>query len=991
MASLEELRQKRLQELKGGNSSSSLNDIRAKRITELKSKKSTFTEKPQEIQDAIDTGSTAGEAFRRTAAVNTLPTVGGIGAGAAAGALGGSVVPGIGTVVGFIGGAIAGAILTKKAQDKVLEVTMGEEWKRNLDQSLAEDRKAHPYATLIGEAAPSLITFRPSPSTLKQAFNLSKRALTDTKSLSSHVKTLQGKTELDALINVGVGAGVDVSLETYQQAREGDINALRIIGAAVLGGTISDPNRIGVKLGFKPSGDAVIEEYDKFGSKTPAAKVVTHGDIPVIDRSTDGIVIQRRELSAILRGEAEANRFTEPRILQAERIAGTIDKDVTPDSDLNVYRLDGRSGAMRVGERVTANPHIADVFGGRINPEATVKAGDLVRTSQGDYVYIPKSAIAEQPKLPPVTAAVEPAIRTEVKAKERSIIKETKAKEAEAKRLAEEPARLQREAEALAVKERVRAEKAYASELKQAEIAKIKLIQEAEKTRKATMKRVIQEKKRVETEKTILSKNLDKEIESVTVKLRKDISAAILDHNKRLAKATTKLQKSKEQIRFTNKKAALTAKAIKDKKALREKTASAIKNIKNDIPNIKKQSEETIKELEAKAKSIPKPELKKVEPVVRPDFAKSKKTSSKLEEKDKILYHGGSKLTDIDLEKSRFQKTFYMSDNTEYAKSYGGKNSVLNRIKLSSKANLADMRNPSAQLVAQIKKLLLGEETGKIIKIPKPDGSFVEVPEIKGAASNSVYSNTQIIKGIEDGKAMFAELPEVKDILQKLGYDGQITTESEYGSNYGIWNKDVIQVENQKPDLVTKTTTIGTKVVKSESLIKNAIKEAENTSKKAQELDVDVTDQMGTTFVEQRKLAAEVLAEKGFDDALTFALDASDAAIRKLNLDRSSLYETLYKTAVRDGQFAKYHDELEELAVMVSDEVSAAAQKSSLHRLATENDPFRRVATLKKTLLEKEKKIRGSVFTKEVDELYAKLKAAGSEEDINKIIKDNLC
>lgn len=829
MATLEELRQKRLQELKGGKSSSGLDDVRAKRIAELRSKQNTFTEKPQEIQDTIDTGTTAGEAFRRTAAVNTLPTVGGIGAGAASGAALGSVAGPIGTVVGFIGGGIAGAILTKKAQDKVLEVTMGEEWKKNLDQSIAEDRKNHPYATLLGEAAPQLIAFKPSPSTLKQALSLSKRALTDTKTLSSHVKTLEGKTELDALINVGVGAGVDVSLETYQQAREGDINALRIIGAAVLGGTISDPNRIGVKLGFNASGDAVIEEYDKFGSKTPAARIVTHGDIPVIDRSVDSLTAQRRELSAILRGEAEANRFTEPRILQAERIAGTIDKDVTPDSDLNVYRLDGRSGAMRIGERVTANPHIADVFGGRINPEATVKAGDLVRTSQGDYVYIPKSAIAEQPKLPPVTAAVEPAVRAEVKAKERSIIRETKAKQAEEARLAEEPARLQREAEALAVKQKAEAERRFVKETKQAEMTKARLESDINKAKLETQKKIAAEKIRIEKERKVIDRDTTKEIETITAQLRKDINDAIIEHTKRLAKAKTKTQKVKEQIRFNNQKANLTSKAIKAKKELRAKAIEAKKKVVDNTRKIKDETNEAVRSLKEKIKTIPKPKLE---------------------------------------------------------------------IKTEAK------------------------------------------PKVKAEPAKEPEKAVPVIK----------EAPEAP-----------------------------------------KSTTIGTKVVKSESLIKNAVDEAKINSEKAQALDESVTYQMGTTFVEQRKLAADLLAEKGFDDAIKFALEASDADVRKLNLDRSSLYEILYKTAIREGEFTRYHDELEELALMVSDEVSAAAQKSSLHRLATENDPFRRVAKLRQALLQKEKETRGSVFTKEVDELYAKLKAAGSEEDLNKIIKDNLC
>lgn len=879
MATLEDLRQKKRIALQGQLSSNSLADAREKRRQEIQSDKFSFTETPKIPTSTIEPEptSTAGDAFKRSAGVNTLPLIGGLATGIKGARLG-SVFGPVGTVVGLIGGTIAGSIITKKTQDKVLEVTKGEEWKRNLDQSIAEDRKTHPYATLLGETAPALIAFRPSPTTLKQALNLSKRALTDKSSLATHLKTLQGKTELDALVNVGIGAGVDVSLETYQQIREGNgatiEGALRILGSAVLGGTISNPNRIGVKMGFKPSGDAIIEEYDKYGSKTEAARIITHGDIPVIDRSTDRLLLERKELSAILRGEAEKNRFTEPRILQAERIAGTIDKDVTPDSDLNIYRLDGRSGAMRVGERVTANPHIADVFGGRINPEATVKAGDLVRTSKGDYIYAPKEAIVSRPKLPPVTTAVDKTIREQVTNREKLQVKELKAKGKEAIRIAEEPARLKKEAEELALKEQEEAEKAvikrqkdaeesfirdkrqadeaFAREEKNVKIAKIRLTNEIKKTEANRIKALAEEKSRIKAEKKAVDNAKDKQIEDIAVKLRKELNEAMLDHVKRLKNLKTKNQKVKENIRYNNLKAVLTAKARKVKKQLSIKAKETKENIKGSVDKIKTETDTTINSLKEKAKSIPKPKLAKVESVAR-----------------------------------------------------------------------------------RIKAAALVNETKPLIK------------KSKAVVAKENDTPTVVIK---------EDVPSVK--------------------------------ETSKPE---RTTTIGSKVVKSESIIKNAVQEARETSQKAQEIDQDITYQMGTTFVEQRKLTAELIVEKGFEDALVFAREASGAELNKMGIDRSALYEGLYKMAIREDQFGKYRDQLEELGLLAAAEVSPAAQKSSLHRLATANDPFRRIVKLQNNLIQKEKKIRGSAFTKEVDELYAKLKESESDEDLNKIIKENLC
>ena len=80
----------------------------------------------------------------------------------------------------------------------------------------------------------------------------------------------------------------------------------------------------------------------------------------------------------------------------------------------------------------------------------------------------------------------------------------------------------------------------------------------------------------------------------------------------------------------------------------------------------------------------------------------------------------------------------------------------------------------------------------------------VEVPKTKGGLSNPVHSSADIIQGIKDGKAYYAEMPEVKEALKKLGYDGMITQESKFGVNYGVWNKKVIKTKSQLTDIWNK-------------------------------------------------------------------------------------------------------------------------------------------------------------------------------------------
>lgn len=165
------------------------------------------------------------------------------------------------------------------------------------------------------------------------------------------------------------------------------------------------------------------------------------------------------------------------------------------------------------------------------------------------------------------------------------------------------------------------------------------------------------------------------------------------------------------------------------------------------------------------------------------------------------LYHGGTKIDKVGNMRGNWD-AFYMSDNPEYAKSYGGKNSVLNKMTLSKDAKMADLRKPDESLISQIEKIISPKETGKTVKITRPDGSILEIPEKVGGLQNPVHSSSDIIQGIRDGKAYYAEMPEVKQALKKLGYDGMITKESKFGSNYGVWNKNVVQ------------PSIGAKVVK---------------------------------------------------------------------------------------------------------------------------------------------------------------------------------
>jgi len=186
--------------------------------------------------------------------------------------------------------------------------------------------------------------------------------------------------------------------------------------------------------------------------------------------------------------------------------------------------------------------------------------------------------------------------------------------------------------------------------------------------------------------------------------------------------------------------------------------------------------------------------------------AKQYKTADEfVKSQGKPLYHGGTgDIKDIQLGKSNFQKTFYMSENPTYAKSYGGSKSSLNEIVLDSSAKLADLRKPTPEIIAKIESKIAGKPTGKVLEFTKPDGTKIKIPEIKGGKQNAIHSTREILDGIKDGKAYFAEQAEVKSALKELGYDGMITQESKFGANYGVWNPSVVKTRSQLTDIWNK-------------------------------------------------------------------------------------------------------------------------------------------------------------------------------------------
>ena len=188
-------------------------------------------------------------AFLRKAKGNIIPSLAAAGAGAGGFAAGAALAPATGgmslviPLATSLAGGFLGATGARKAQDFAFERIDPEGYKKSKFQD-ARDVREHPVASLAGELAPGLLTFKPSVSTLKTAFLGGKKAITQgTKFLTP--------VERSAITNVGAGAGIGGGVEAGQQVATGEFDPARLALATAAGAVTNRPTKLGKKLGYK--------------------------------------------------------------------------------------------------------------------------------------------------------------------------------------------------------------------------------------------------------------------------------------------------------------------------------------------------------------------------------------------------------------------------------------------------------------------------------------------------------------------------------------------------------------------------------------------------------------------------------------------------------------------------------------------------------------------------------------------------------------------
>ncbi len=304
-----------------------------------------------------------------------------------------------------------------------------------------------------------------------------------------------------------------------------------------------------------------------------------------------------------------------------------------------------------------------------------------------------------------------------------------------------------------------------------------------------------------------------------------------------------------------------------------------------------------LKLFEGKFSDFQKPPTPTISPELQPlaQEARKYKSAEEFVKAQPKLYHSGTAdIKEVNFGKTNFNKTFYLSDNADYAKSFGGKNSVINEMTLDPKANIIDLRKPTYEQIQSIKN---GIDTLKA-KPAKYGESFSFYP----------YDEKTVLQGIQDGKAHFAELPQIKEVLKNLGYDGQITAEVPYAKNIGIWNKDVIKTKSQLTDFYNKavgeTKPVSELTSKEAELVSQT--KTQSTKQMGQELPPQLPIKEIPSKIESLPPTIPSIGEevKGAIDRLTEAIKTSAKPARK-ELEKAYQAERAKRTGALAGIFEK--------------------------------------------------------------------------------------
>ena len=361
--------------------------------TPTASAKPDFSSAVSALKNRTSKETTATDAFSHAAAYGVAPSVAGLAAGVQ-GAAAGSVLGPVGSIVGGLVAGIGASILTAKAQDEALKVIKGNEWMQKEQEKLAQGREQHPIASFAGEVVPQLAALKPSPSTVVRAAKTAQQILTTGEKARAFLQTPAAKKGIEDLINVSLGSGTSVAGEVYDQAKNGDYDAIRIIAAGTIGALINQPNRFGVKLGMTASGDTRIAPDYTPEQQSALAKIQSSIKEDAVTHTNEDVVTSVNPTGGMYAEYAPQVRAEAPLGDNITTYAETA--KINPDELVTVYRgAPSTQEKIVPGDFITTNKQLAEDYAGTGKVlEEQVPARDILDDSTEplgeEYIYRPQ-------------------------------------------------------------------------------------------------------------------------------------------------------------------------------------------------------------------------------------------------------------------------------------------------------------------------------------------------------------------------------------------------------------------------------------------------------------------------------------------------------------------------------------------------------------------------------------------------------------------------
>lgn len=264
-------------------------------------------------------------ALGRGAARSAIPTGAGIVGGALAGAATGALLTGPAAPVGAAIGGLAGGVLASMGAEALQEYGMDKmlspETKKAIDDQFKKDAEQQPVASFVGQVAPSVAFFRPSPSNLVKAGAFAKQIISG-EITKDAMENPAVREQASNLLNVAFNTGTQGGMEAFNQFQQGDFNPLRLGASLVVGALNTEPTRLG-RSALAPSERVAeaIQARRNVGAEVPQAESVQPEVGPDVqpEAQTAQVDVPQDQPQSIDRSELVMSPFKKGRLTRLDQ------------------------------------------------------------------------------------------------------------------------------------------------------------------------------------------------------------------------------------------------------------------------------------------------------------------------------------------------------------------------------------------------------------------------------------------------------------------------------------------------------------------------------------------------------------------------------------------------------------------------------------------------------------------------------------------------